>query len=758
MEDLSTKGDQFRILHISDLHIRDGEDFDRSVVLDPLILRIEKDQKKGVKPEIVVVSGDIAFKGVEKEYDLAKKFFDELLASLNLGKDKIFIVPGNHDVNRKLYRPNDVPAYKNMRDLNVELENSHYRSDLLKGMSDYFSFIKKNYPHLKSQHEKLVPFVAPYTTACGKTIGIIGLNSAWMCRKSPDERQIAVGEYQIKKAMEALGKEKALDLQIFMFHHPLTWLWPVDKDICRKYFNDAILLCGHLHEPGGFYMEDLVGRLHHFQAGGAYVPSELDRQSRFQYLTFDWCNDLIKLDFRRFNPKKHEWILDAETGDEGKKSFPMSRITTYDSLEKKKPLMIKKNLELHKSFKAYLDSALIEHRHLPTQGFETKVRISIELERIYINMRAVIQSCDFTYTLEGKKQLREKIQEENLSTLDIKATFAAARKYNIKDMVILGDPGSGKTTLLKYILIMLIQGKGEEKIGIDTHLIPFFAPLRELKDPDKEGFIDFIKRGCRLDKFGIQEKDLQVVLESGRSIILFDGLDEVADERTRIKICKWIDEARIRFAKTRFVITSRFAGYLGKSRLEGNCLELSIQDFTTDEIKTFLIRWFESVEAIVHAGGDDNFWRQKGHEEALALFERITQSEHIRKLAVTPLLLQIIALVHRDRGILPQRRVELYEECTNVLLEKWDMAKGLNSLIRAREARQVLQPLALWLHAEDERRSAPMEQIIKVIEGPLQDMGKTNLDTKKLLLNIRDRSGIFMGYSESEYGFTHLSF
>jgi len=122
------------------------------------------------------------------------------------------------------------------------------------------------------------------------------------------------------------------------------------------------------------------------------------------------------------------------------------------------------------------------------------------------------------------------------------------------------------------------------------------------------------------------------------------------------------------------------------------------------------------------------------------------------------LLLQIIALVHRDRGTLPQRRVELYEECTNVLLEKWDMAKGLDVLLSAREARQILQPLALWLHEEDERRSASMEEIKRVLKDPLEKIGKSDVDTETLLTNIRDRSGIFMGYSESEYGFTHLSF
>jgi len=145
-------------------------------------------------------------------------------------------------------------------------------------------------------------------------------------------------------------------------------------------------------------------------------------------------------------------------------------------------------------------------------------------------------------------------------------------------------------------------------------------------------------------------------------------------------------------------MTSRYGGYFGKSRLEGNLLELSIRDFTPEEAREFLVRWFEAVEVALHPEGDENKLRKKGGDEALVLVERIEKAEHLVKLAVNPLLLQIIALVHRDRGRLPQRRVELYEECTNVLLEKWDMAKGLDVLLTAHEARNILQPLALWLH------------------------------------------------------------
>ncbi|MEW6416837.1 MAG: hypothetical protein AB1480_01810 [Nitrospirota bacterium] len=45
----------FQILHISDLHIKTKEDFDRSVVLDPLIKRVIEDLKLDFKPEIVIV-------------------------------------------------------------------------------------------------------------------------------------------------------------------------------------------------------------------------------------------------------------------------------------------------------------------------------------------------------------------------------------------------------------------------------------------------------------------------------------------------------------------------------------------------------------------------------------------------------------------------------------------------------------------------------------------------------------------------------
>ncbi len=394
---------QFQILHISDLHIQKKDEFDQSVVLGPLIDRVKADLDSGIAPEIIAVTGDITFSGKMEEYEAVKPFFDNLLAALDLPPDRLFIVPGNHDVDRKKYRASDSLVFESMRVINNELENETFRADLLRGMEAYFRFIETHYPHMNTIQERLAPFADIFRTKGGKRIGLVGLNSAWMCRKSPDERKIAIGEFQINTAMAELRKKGKIDLQINLFHHPLEWLWPKDKRICRGYFNNTILLCGHLHEPAGGFYSDLDGKLHQFQAGGAYLGSESEWPARFQYMTIDWDKNSIALDFRKYNKDNRKWTLDADTGDDGKKTFPM--IGTENGRSKKE---IEKRLAQDAVFSDYTRFMANEHRHLPFQGFETSFRHTIELERVYINMRAYFQTREFVHNLDGKKSLEKK--------------------------------------------------------------------------------------------------------------------------------------------------------------------------------------------------------------------------------------------------------------------------------------------------------------------------------------------------------------
>ncbi len=94
-------------------------------------------------------------------------------------------------------------------------------------------------------------------------------------------------------------------------------------------------------------------------------------------------------------------------------------------------------------------------------------------------------------------------------------------------------------------------------------------------------------------------------------------------------------------------------------------------------------------------------------EKAQRLIDRLKEPDfrarRVFELTRNPLLLTNICLVHRHRGELPRKRALLYEDCINVLLEHWQVAKGLKVGVGAREGIRALQPAALWLHGREGR-------------------------------------------------------
>jgi 3',5'-cyclic AMP phosphodiesterase CpdA len=93
-------------LHISDLHMRPLQAFDSDIVLKKLLEDIETCiQNDSLQPDFIILSGDISYSSKPEEYELAKKFLDRLLEISRLAKDRIFIVPGNHDVDRRAITP-----------------------------------------------------------------------------------------------------------------------------------------------------------------------------------------------------------------------------------------------------------------------------------------------------------------------------------------------------------------------------------------------------------------------------------------------------------------------------------------------------------------------------------------------------------------------------------------------------------------------------------------------------------------------------
>src|SRR5207247_1354059 len=149
--------------------------------------------------------------------------------------------------------------------------------------------------------------------------------------------------------------------------------------------------------------------------------------------------------------------------------------------------------------------------------------------------------------------------------------------------------------------------------------------------------------------------------------------------------------------------------------------------------------WYQAVFAFLKGQTPQSEAAAKQRSDLLV--DAVLKHEPLRGLATNPLMLQIIALVHFDRGALPERRVELYKECTDVLLERWDRAKGLHKGLSAAEARQVLQPVALWMHGETERKQAREAELLPVVAAHTAQLQRP-VDPLEFLRSVRDRSGL----------------
>ena len=256
-------------------------------------------------------------------------------------------------------------------------------------------------------------------------------------------------------------------------------------------------------------------------------------------------------------------------------------------------------------------------------------------------------------------------------------------------------------------------------------------------------------------------------LENGRVVWLFDGLDEVADPNLRQRVSRLVEALTRLYPRCRYVVTSRIIGYAGSARLSEGYATATVRDFTMADIRQFLSYWHRLLATV-----------QMGYEEpALVYAEQQTEqllsaledNERIRELAINPLLLTVIALVHRDRVKLPDRRAELYAEAVDVLLGKWDSAKSVvpeepilpGYGFDIGDRRHLLQALALHMH-EAEQREIEIDDLHRFLFQQFRMMAEDNRTAQRavdrFLLVIQERTGLLVDRGEGIYAFSHLTF
>jgi predicted phosphodiesterase len=274
-------------LHISDLHFRSGQTYEQDTVLKALIRSLPSLLKRTSRPDFVFVTGDIANSGSAAEYIAATLFFDNLLDVLSLDKNKLFLVPGNHDVDRRLGKGL-------ARTLLSSTEADAYFEP-----SDPLPHIEQRQAHFSEWFNKYFQGIrtAPINSTCGHPewhstvlgdFAILPINSAAFCIDDEDDGKLLVGRRCMNEALSKLA-DKPSSFRIALMHHPLHWLSQVESSNIKASLREAFdfVLSGHLHETETEHIVGTVGSAFHLAAGATYQTREYPNTAMFCKLTND---------------------------------------------------------------------------------------------------------------------------------------------------------------------------------------------------------------------------------------------------------------------------------------------------------------------------------------------------------------------------------------------------------------------------------------------------------------------------------------
>jgi formylglycine-generating enzyme required for sulfatase activity/energy-coupling factor transporter ATP-binding protein EcfA2 len=345
------------------------------------------------------------------------------------------------------------------------------------------------------------------------------------------------------------------------------------------------------------------------------------------------------------------------------------------------------------------------------------------------------------------------------------------RAYKKRRMLlIIGDPGSGKTTLIKYYALCALEDDHYKRLGFPAPVSVFYLPLRDLLRHEKGHYDSLPANFAHWSEKHHQPIDtalFEAWLRNGTPLILLDGLDEISNTQDRIEVCKWIDAALNTFTTARFVVTSRATGYRKDEGIElaADYERADVQDFTAEQQERFLKNWF--TEAFLKEpcpkDGDETEWERLQRAEAdertrkMVTHLKEEKNKGLRQLAAIPMILQIMAILWKDRDYMPESRVKLYEASLDYLLEFRDKRRGIMPPLSAARARQVLAPISLWMQEKLKKDEASGSEMQKKMGEQLDKQDKPP-SVEDFCDHLVKRAGLLVETAAHDYLFRHKSF
>jgi len=219
---------------------------------------VEYIRNNKLKSDYVFITGDI--RQGRKNYAGAKEYIKKICNALEVPLNQVFIVPGNHDVDRSIYKrdkaikktsffhPLSGMQYGNYSSSEGTI-NDHNLKMISSGLATFNSFIEEFYSDSDPTRIKLYEnYRKPHFLIKTKDFNILHINSTLVYTKYQERHELILGTWFLKEVLKEMDTNLPT---IILSHFPITSLTQDEQKNVLSLLRDKkirLWLCGHEHD------------------------------------------------------------------------------------------------------------------------------------------------------------------------------------------------------------------------------------------------------------------------------------------------------------------------------------------------------------------------------------------------------------------------------------------------------------------------------------------------------------------------------